>query len=65
MKTMKKGDTIVRIKDKNCNTHLKMGYEYIPKSEWKKIRKEVKEVKAVKAEKEVKSEKKTKRGRNS
>lgn len=62
MKTMKKGDAIVRIKDKDCNAHLKMGYEYIPKSEWKKTRKEVK---SVKAEKEVKSEKKSKRGKNS
>lgn len=62
MKTMKKGDTIVRVKDKESITHLKMGYEYIPKSEWKKERKELK---SVKEEKEVKSEKKTKRGKNS
>ena len=65
MKTMKKSDNIVRIKDKDCNKHLKMGYEYTSKSEWKKIRKEVKSVKAEKVKKEVKSDKKSKRGKNS
>jgi hypothetical protein len=59
MKTMKKGDKITRIKDKDCKTYLDMGYEYTSKSEWKKLRKEVK------LEKEVKSEKKTKRGKGS
>ena len=62
---MKKGDTIVRIKDNDCNTHLKMGYEYISKSEWKKTRKVVKSVKAENTETDgVKPEKKSKRGNN-
>ena len=35
MKTMRKGDTIVRAEEQQINHYLKNGYSYCPKSEWK------------------------------
>lgn len=62
MKTMKLGDDIKRVSEKEVDTYLKRGYSYIPKSEWKeKVRVSVKQ----KVEKvEGIEEKKTKRGKN-
>ena len=36
MKTMKKGKTIVRITEEEVKDYLKQGFEFCPKSEWKK-----------------------------
>lgn len=38
MKTMKRGDKIVRVNDKEQFDFLRRGYAYISKSEWKKSR---------------------------
>lgn len=35
MKTMKKGDSVKRVKEKEVDSHLKDGYAYCPKSEYK------------------------------
>ena len=35
MKTMRKGDTIVRAEEQQINHYLKNGYSYCPKNEWK------------------------------
>lgn len=43
MKTLKLGDSIIRVEDKKVNGYIKMGYEYVPKSTWKETRKESKE----------------------
>lgn len=51
MKTMKLGDTIKRVKDKEVTEMLKTGWNYITKSEWKE------KVRVVKAEKKKKKEK--------
>lgn len=37
MKTMKKGNEIIRIKDNDYKKYLNMGYNYTSKSEYKKI----------------------------
>jgi len=39
MKTLKLNDKIIRVADNDTNRFLKVGYTFIPKSEWKsKIR---------------------------
>ncbi len=35
MKTMRKGDTIVRAEEQQVNHYLRNGYSYCPKNEWK------------------------------
>ena len=35
MKTMRKGDTIVRAEEQQVNHYLRNGYTYCPKNEWK------------------------------
>ena len=35
MKTMRKGDTIVRAEEQQVNQYLRNGYSYCPKNEWK------------------------------
>jgi hypothetical protein len=35
MKTLKLNNTIVRVKDKDVDKFLSIGYKYVPKSEWK------------------------------
>jgi len=35
MKTMKKKDSIIRVKEKEVNKHLAEGYKYCPKQEFK------------------------------
>ena len=54
MKTIRKGDQILRVKDEEAEKKVNNGYEYIPKSVWKE------EVRKYKVKKEP--EKKTKRG---
>ena len=62
MKTMKLGDEIKRVCEKEADSYLNRGYSYIPKSEWKeKVRGSVKQ--KVEKTEEV-TEKKTKRGKN-
>ena len=34
MKTMRKGDTIVRAEEQQVNHYLRNGYSYCPKNEW-------------------------------
>ena len=51
MKTMKLGDTIKRVKDKEATEMVKTGWNYIPKSEWKE------KVRVVKTEKKKKNKK--------
>jgi hypothetical protein len=60
MKTIRKGDQILRVKDKEADLKVKNGgYEFIPKSIWKE------QVRKHKAKEEiVEGEKKTKRGKN-
>jgi len=36
MKTLKKNDQIIRVKESEVNNYLSMGYSYTPKSIWKK-----------------------------
>jgi len=35
MKTMKKGDSIVRVTDKEADDKLRFGWSFCPKNEWK------------------------------
>ena len=35
MKTMKHGDTIVRVKEVDVTSKLNAGFKFVPKSEWK------------------------------
>jgi len=59
MKTMKLGDEIKRVSEKEAVSYLKRGFSYIPKSEWKeKVRGSVKKVE--KTEEEKPSKKRTK-----
>ena len=37
MKTMKLGDSVIRVKDEEVKKKLSDGYSYCPKGEWKKI----------------------------
>ena len=36
MKTLKRNSEIIRVSDEKVQKHLDMGYNYCPKSEWKK-----------------------------
>ena len=36
MKTIKKGKKVKRVSDKQAETQVKEGWNYCPKSEWKK-----------------------------
>ena len=38
MKTMKKGNEVVRVGEGDVSDQLKSGYSFCPKEEWKKIR---------------------------
>ena len=38
MKTMKRGDDIVRIRETQVEAYLQQGYQFCPKSEWKELR---------------------------
>lgn len=59
MKTIRKGDQILRVKDKEAHLKVKNGgYEFIPKSIWKE------QARKHKTKEEVVEEKKTKRGKN-
>lgn len=37
MKTMKKGEEIVRVPEERVEDHLQQGYELCSKSEWKEL----------------------------
>lgn len=37
MKTMKKGDSVIRVKEEEINKKLSEGYFYCPKLDWKAI----------------------------
>jgi len=59
MKTIKKGEQILRVKDKEAELKVrKGGYEYAPKSLWKE------EVRKHSKKEVVETEKKMKRGKN-
>jgi hypothetical protein len=38
MKTMKIGDSVIRVKEDLVDSHVSAGYKFVPKSEWKKLR---------------------------
>lgn len=52
MKTLKKNDNIIRVKDKEVDKYLKTGYNYTQKSVWKK---EVRDIENTKNKKQKKS----------
>tara|TARA_B100000676_G_C17999083_1_gene799741 strand:+ start:993 stop:1169 length:177 start_codon:yes stop_codon:yes gene_type:complete len=58
MKTIKKGNKIVRVSDKEAKTRTKSGWTYCPKSEWKL---KVRDAKPKKATKKVAKNKKNKK----
>jgi len=51
MKTLRKGDELVRKDDKTAEDMVKSGWAYVPKSQWKKIHGKTKKVKVPKVEK--------------
>ena len=57
MKTMKRGDEIIRVHEEQVNAKLAQGFEYCKKSEWKS---KVRDVNKGKTSIEVQSEKKQK-----
>ena len=61
MKTLKKGDKIVRVKDNETTRFLADGYSFCPKSEWKKTRGTKKEDVVSEKTEDVKKEVKRKR----
>jgi hypothetical protein len=61
MKTLKLNNTIVRVKDKDVDKFLSIGYKYVPKSEWKDNVRDIKKTAVVDDEVETKKSKKTKK----
>lgn len=55
MKTMKSGDKIKRVSEKESMKLEKTGWDFVPKSEWKKIRPEKTEKKVSKKNKKEKN----------
>jgi hypothetical protein len=53
MKTMKLGDTLIRVGDKDAESYRAKGYKYCPKKEWKEKIRDVRkaEIAAERAEK--------------
>jgi hypothetical protein len=39
MKTLKRNSDVIRAKEKDVKSYLNNGYNYCPKSEWKKLEK--------------------------
>lgn len=69
MKTMRRGDKIVRVKENEQYSFLERGYEYCPKHVWIKnvrdIKKKKGEIKEKIQENIQENPEKTKRGKNS
>ena len=58
MKTLKLNDKIIRVADNDTNRFLKVGYTFVPKSEWKTKVRDANKVVATEVKDEVVADKK-------